>query len=454
MLKNKLNRRYFIKKMLLAGAGSSLLPWLQNCAPKPKKGEEWAAIKNQNTGPLHQPEVMAQAQEGIAAYRQAVGIVQLQLPDGTPMRHTQVTVTQQNQPFDFGISNLGSILTHDTEGNLPFNCSTAKCYWDEGWHQPIEQTRGQRIYTLFDEELQQAQRHNMRIKGHPLVWMVPKALPDWWEALPLSKKMAELEKHVRQLVRYGGTRVTHWDLCNEMLWEPTPNTISQRQWPHITPINKMADYIAPALDWARAENPNAVYSLNDYGLFALGQSDITPQQQRNRYIALATELHKRNATPDALGLQSHIGGWYPDAVFKNALDHMATAGLPLQITEFWAHPSDNPNAHSQTPQQQQQAQAEHVVRMATIAFGHKAVTHFTVWDNNTVLLKTPQGHKLTPAYFALKNLINNTFTTKLTLKTDEQGKVQFKGFKGDYVARAGQVEKHFTVGLPKLTVSP
>ena len=37
-----------------------------------------------------------------------------------------------------------------------------------------------------------------------------------------------------------------------------------------------------------------------------------------------------------------------------------------------------------------------------------------------------------PVYHAMNNLINNEWTTRLTIKADKQGKVSFRGFKGKY----------------------
>lgn len=37
-----------------------------------------------------------------------------------------------------------------------------------------------------------------------------------------------------------------------------------------------------------------------------------------------------------------------------------------------------------------------------------------------------------PSYYALDQLINHEWKTNLAIKADEQGKVQFRGFKGKY----------------------
>lgn len=37
-----------------------------------------------------------------------------------------------------------------------------------------------------------------------------------------------------------------------------------------------------------------------------------------------------------------------------------------------------------------------------------------------------------PSYFALNQLINSEWKTNLTVEADEQGKVQFRGFRGKY----------------------
>jgi len=111
--------------------------------------------------------------------------------------------------------------------------------------------------------------------------------------------------HVQALIYAAGPSVQLWDLCNEMLWEPAFKNIAKREWPHIDPIEDIAEYIANGLEWAREVNPNAVYSLNDYGLIYTYRAEISAEEQRERYLQLIDALREKGYLPDAVGCQSH-----------------------------------------------------------------------------------------------------------------------------------------------------
>lgn len=386
-------RRTFLQQMAWASLGA----WAYGCVPhktstpQAKAGEEWTSaqgrIPDYNLG---REEALRAAKARFETLRKST--VRIQAPASMAVGEGEWELRFVQHAFDLGFSDpFGEVHTDptkETEDSLEFqrffNSITLKCYWDEGWHVPIEPIRGQRNYSRFDFDKAWAQHRGLRMKGHPLVWLVPKALPKWFRALPLAERQTLLIEHVEDLVRRGGPEVSRWDLVNEALWEPTLAHTETRVWPHVESIEAIADYVEPALRAARKINPTAVYSLNDYGLELTYRPEISAEQQRQRMVALAQELARRGAPVDAIGTQDHVAGWTPPAVFQKTLDDLAQGGARLQITEFWARLNQAPQAvQKASPEAQEEALTQYVLDSLWIALGHPQVHHFTFWGDHT-----------------------------------------------------------------------
>ncbi len=413
---------------------------LEQCAGPVIDGEEWRNDIYTSPDTTHRTphnEVIAESRSAIEKHRKENILIRFTNADGKPLSGVKTTVLQTTSRFDWGCSESGNDVHRSEEANHRrtkhlaelFNCTTAKCYWDERWHQPIEHVEGKRITTVFEEEVQWGKANRLRVKGHPLVWTVRKALPQWLDKYDYTTQLKKLEQHVRQMIAIGGTDVTRWDLCNEMLWEPSLRHYQQRRWPHIEHTDEILTYLEPAMHWAREANRHAIYSLNDYGLEKTYRPEITAEDQRKRYVELVEKMKLRGCAPDAIGTQAHVAGWYTPAVFRHSLNDLATAGLPLQITEFWAHTNKQNQLEKLNSQQKQLAVIAYITDMYTIAFGHPAVQHFTYWGDEQFV--DTEGNK-TAVYDALYLLIRQQWMTNEQITTDASGTLSLRGFHGDY----------------------
>jgi len=440
-----MERRKFIAASIGALAAVSTMP---SCilGSKPKEGEEWRLAERNSLYTLEysaaDQDALEQALKNIEIHRKRNVSIRLFDQQGLPLRNTTVKIVQTNTPFDWGSSSSVGSNKNRTKLFLDlFNCATAKCYWDERWHQPIEKVEGKRIYDVFLNEIKTAKDNGLRVKGHPLVWTVRKALPQWLDAYPLDKQLEILKNHVQSLISIGGKDVTRWDLCNEMLWEPSFRNYKNRKWPHIETVDEMLTHIAPAVQWAREINPNALYSLNDYGLEITYVKEITAAEQRKRYVELAKALKRRGCAPDALGTQTHVGGWYSPSLLKTVWDDLSQAEIPLQITEFWAHFDAEPAVQKLKKEEQDFYRQRYVNDCITMAFGHPSVNHFTFWGDD--MFFDEQGNA-TPVYEGVHNLIKKEWTTTLNLNSGDEALVSFRGFKGNYkVFNGDTVVKEF-----------
>jgi GH35 family endo-1,4-beta-xylanase len=447
---NPAKRRTFLKQLLLGGvafgAGYAAHRFLGPDSPESLiKGEEWRAARQLNPTDLidlrPDAEVLAAAKAQITEHRHTTFPLQMLRPNGEPFSQQEVHLKQIGQGMDWGCSAAGSAVLlakdpvhqHRSEyfARL-FNCTTTKCYWDERWHQPIEQKEGVRIYDRMLDEIAWAQQLGLRVKGHPLVWTVPKAIPDWLHRYPYAKQLDILKQHVQGLVEVAGPAVSRWDVCNEMLWEPAFRTLTRREWPQIDPIPDIADYIAQSLAWAREINPDAIYSLNDYGLVHTYRPELSAADQRARYVALVAALRERDALPDAIGCQAHIGGKFQLDAFQRCLDDLAQPALPLQITEFWVKEKDFETIAD--AEARQAAMAEYAANIYTLAFAQPLMHHITYWGSRELFTETGEPTRMAQR---LNQLIHQEWRTQWSGLTDEQGRITFAGFKGEYEVYLG-----------------
>ena len=417
-----------------------------------QNGEEWKNAKRLNQEDLRdlpdEENVLLKAKERIEKYRKGNFSLKLIRPDNSPLSEQEITLVQKQHTVDWGCSGAGSaqLLVKDEAHRKRseyfaalFNCTTAKCYWDERWHQPIERHRGRRIYDLFLDEVKWAESLGLKVKGHPLIWTVPKAIPKWLHSYEFEQQKEFLKDHVQSLIDASGPAVQVWDLCNEMLWEPAFKNIAQRKWPHLDPIEDIADYIAEGLAWAREANPNAIYALNDYGLIYTYRQEISAKEQRERYLQIVEALRQRNQVPDAIGCQSHVGGKFHLGAFEKTLQHLAQAGLPLQVTEFWAQEKDFPKELSKDELEEEMAR--YICNMYIVGFSIPQLNHFTYWGGSIFF---NEQNEPSYTYQQLHQLIKKEWSTQIKKSTDATGQLSFEGFKGIYAIKLGNGQETLT----------
>jgi len=427
-------------------------------------GEEWRAMDSADLyDPNDHDDILRDAKDSIERIRKTDIELRLVRRDGSPLAETAVDVVQKRQAFCFGdqLWGLDRAYRNDQAHHDRWryykrrfadllNSATALCYWTERTRNDgpkSEDLQGEPQYEYFHACVDWASAEGLTVKGHPLFWSIPKCVPDWVMKYDHETRMKFAEIRVRNLVAGARGKVTVWDIVNEALWEPAFKNLDHRHWPHIESADDLAEYIAPVLGWARQEDPDALYTVNDYGLTGSDKADapttpdgtrVTSRFQRERFLELIDALDARGALPDVIGLQSHTGGWSDHALQIEAYEHLAQAGLPLHITEFWAHTRHLQEAGM--PQEQiDQLQAEYVGNFLTVAFGHPAVESFFFWGimGNAVRWRNDRssGHDLTPLYHRMDELINNEWMTRESLTTDADGVVRFRGFFGDYTVR-------------------
>jgi len=354
-------------------------------------------------------------------------------PDGRPLANATVHLRHLKHEFLFGcaIPNPSGLLhrlpdeqaraTLESRFLQLFNYATTENAAKWVCTEPEE-----RRYTFGDLDAIVAwcEAHNVRLKGHCLVWGTrgPQGIPDWVRPYEGRALRDLLRRRVESLVsRYAG-RIPVWDVVNEPL---------HALWLH----DRLGpDYVADALTWAREADPSAQLLVNEYeGLVG----------KAAEFADLALRLRESGAPLDAIGEQAHDPPlWYSGRALRDALDTLATAGLPIHLTEF-TFPSDlrpivGGPRDSRWTEEAQGLFYEHCYRAFFAHPAVEAITMWALWDGSTWkpaggILRPDLSPK--PAFEALDRLINHEWRTKETLRTDAAGRCSLRAFYGHYEVR-------------------
>ncbi len=428
-------------------------------------GEEWRDFSVGVTGtpdPVAEAEALARARVGIERHRKDDLTLRLVGRDGRPLAGFPVDVVQTAHAFPFG-DQLWELDRRHRLGQWEtdrafywrerfaevFNAANALCYWTEHPRNDgpkTEDVQGRNVTEHFAACVDWAAAQGLQVKGHPLFWSIPKCIPEWLKRYGLATQMTFAEVRVRSLVARFRGKIHRWDAVNEALWEATLTNLSRRHWPHLEDIGDIAEMVGEVLRWCKEEDPEGCFLVNDYGLeedpaggapVARDGQVATAALQRQRYLALLAELKRRGLAPDAVGLQSHSGsGWVGLARQTAVFDELAEAGLPLHVTEFWAH-TDHLEKQGMPREERERRQADYVCNLLSCAFGHPAVEAFFFWGfmDDAIAWDEFSGHRPQPLFMAVRDLIRREWQTLAHGTTDGDGQFRFRGFHGDYALR-------------------
>jgi endo-1,4-beta-xylanase len=201
----------------------------------------------------------------------------------------------------------------------------------------VEPARGTYTWTDADELLAFARQHQMRVRGHTLVWH--NQLPAWLTqgSFTNAELRQILRQHITAEVRHFKGRIWQWDVVNEAFDED--GTLRDTIW-----LRALGpDYLADAFRWAHAADPKAQLFYNDYNIEAIGpKSDAV--------YALVKRLRAQGVPLGGVGFQGHESvNWAPPTLRAN-LARFDALGVRTAITEADVRmqlPADGTKLHAQ-----------------------------------------------------------------------------------------------------------
>lgn len=378
--------------------------------------------------------------------------------DQTPLANQEVNIVQTRHKFLFGTAlfDLVPFANGEYTGREKelselriekalelCNAVTLPFYWG-GFEPDCGKPRSAQLMRAA----RWAVERNLKVKGHPLCWHT--LAPDW--LLPLSNAeilQAQLARIRREVSEFRGL-IDMWDVINEAVIMPVFNKYDNG----ITRICKelgRIKTIRTLFETARAENPAAVFLINDFETSAA-------------YDILIEGCLEAGIKIDVIGIQSHMHqGWWGVEKTQEILERFSRFNLPLHFTETTLisgqlMPPEIVDLNDyqvkewpSTPAGEERQAREAVAHYKTL-FTHPRVESITWWDiYDGCWLNAPSGllradGSSKPAYDELLKLVRGEWWLPLTrMTTDAVGALQFSGWAGEYeVAFAGQ-RKIFTV---------
>ncbi len=387
---------------------------------------------------------LAQAEERIRLHRQADTQIQVVDSSGNPLSGVDVQIEQTRHAFLFGsnIFQWGRLPTEELERTYRerfaalLNYATLPFYWPM-----YERSPGQPRHAETEQVARWCQTQTIITKGHPLAWNYSD--PAWLPEDPTTIHRLQMERITDCVTRFQGL-IDRWDVVNEVTHYDRED-LAQRSAPKMTAMWKQTGQIEFTRDCfrrARDGNPQATLLINDY------RTDPA-------YERVIEQLVDEDGHPlyDVIGIQSHMhGGTWPNEKIWEVCERFARFGVPLHFTETTIVSGELAGQRSSdqewiTTPEGEAYQSEEVVRFYTMLFSHPAVEAITWWDFSDYhawqaapagFLRDDMSPK--PAYEGLMAKIKGEWWTRTSEKTDDDGRIAFRGFLGDY---------QVTISLPK-----
>ena len=369
---------------------------------------------------------------------------------GLPLADTEVEVEQISHDFKFGCNCLvlgqfkDPVKERAYEAALTnvFNLvTTTSCLGvyekepgkfrfedngDEDWRRPP-----------MDRVAKWSAVHGIACKGQPLLagsWH-----PEWAKTQTVAEAHALYRDYFTRVAERYGKSFAMFDVVNE--------AFCHKGFPLYADDWSFVDW---ALETAGPLFPKTVaLCINEYSAVNGGIRDFRGFWDRSGdYYALAKRVLDKGLRLDGLGLQFHmftngefeeflsLKRWTPQVLRRN-YDRYASLGIPLYITEV--------TIPSTVGAEGEALQAEVAETLYRFWFSQKAFAGITWWnlcdgaawkkegDVRAGLLDAEMRPK--PVYRTLERLVKTEWTTRLVLRTDAEGRIRFRGFKGAYSIR-------------------
>ena len=286
-----------------------------------------------------------------------------------------------------------------------------------------------------DRVLDFARAHGMRMKGQPLI------CDRWHPAWAKSQTKAEAEAYYRDWLRrvaerYGRS-VWYFDVVNEAFDTPkrTPDF----------PLYQ-GDKTLSFVDWAYAEAEKVFPKECMLGInMGIGATDWN--RSGKRYFKLCKRICDKGIRLDAIGFQFHLFSrekgerfvrlehWHPD-MLRRSYDEFAKLRKPLFINEITIPSTILPGEAGRD------LQGEIAEDLYRFWFSIPQVAGIIWWNLcdgaawggedrvKGALLDENMAEK--PVYKRLRKLIMQDWRTRLSARTDAEGRLSFRGFRGEY----------------------
>lgn len=199
----------------------------------------------------------------------------------------------------------------------------------------IQRSEGSFSYGSADNIVSWAQRNNMKVKGHTLVWH--NQLPSWVSSINnRDRLLAVMKKHIETVMGHFGNKLIAWDVVNEAISTDSDVGSGNAQMrPSVFFKLLGEDFIPLAFKYAREYADS--HNMKDMKLYYNDYS-IDADNDKSRFLRKKIKEWLAAGAPiDGIGFQMHIGP--PNNIptvqaVKDNMDYYASLGLEVLISEW------------------------------------------------------------------------------------------------------------------------
>ncbi|MBV9182060.1 MAG: endo-1,4-beta-xylanase, partial [Acidobacteria bacterium] len=194
----------------------------------------------------------------------------------------------------------------------------------------VESSKGSYNFTNADREVGLAVCHDMKIRGHNLVWATGAQTPSYAfgdgtdSAANQATVTANIQEHIQGEVTHFGDKVYVWDVVNEPIDPNQPDCLAHG--PFYKVLGK--SYIDIALEAARQYAPAGTkLFINDFS--------TTDPNKLACLVKVVQDLQSRGIPIDGVGHEMHNNINFPSvSAMETAIKTVADLGVDQQVTEL------------------------------------------------------------------------------------------------------------------------
>lgn len=230
-------------------------------------------------------------------------------------------------------------------------------------------------FSQADQVVDFALRHNMKVRGHTLVWHHQN--PPWLTAGSFTPDQLSklLETHIKTVVGHYRGKIFAWDVANEAFDEgDRAGRLRSTIWydrPGIGYAQQGYSYLAQCFRWAHEADPHSLLFYNE--------AEAEEMNRKSDAIyAMVRDFQRQGVPIDGVGLQMHIGNPHPDIASISAnIGRFTALGLQVHITEMDVSLPVDTNGNASSEDLQQQASTYRQIAGACLS--HRGCTAIQTW---------------------------------------------------------------------------
>jgi endo-1,4-beta-xylanase len=241
-----------------------------------------------------------------------------------------------------------------------------------------EPSPGTFTFDAGDRLVDFAEKHQMRVRGHALVWH--NQLAEWVKGLRGDELRKAMLRHVRQTAARWKGRIAQWDVVNEAV-DDSGKLRANSPFTSLGP-----SYLADAFRAAHEADPAAELYYNDYDIEAFDSKKTAGAYELVKGL-------KENGVPiHGIGFQMHVDprNWPSSEEMQRNFERFAALGLSIELTEIDVPVGEIPGSQAEKLAKQSEY-ARGVVRACLAVPACKGMTFWGLTDKHSWLSSAEWG---------------------------------------------------------------